>query len=346
MTLHVARVPAVRIASLVLSACLAVSAFGTLSTSPSETAVLMRNYLRFILSQQVERQVAILADDALPGDRGEIEEAAHLWNGNQMGTIRQELEAAFGDESREQFEEFVSIFTTAEQSLDAELLQEVSMALRLHPMPADYNALKRTSLDSVLLADVQKASAWLGEVQTWMDLRRRNQEVPPLAVWLERDVRGAAPIATASAPAATPQPVKRPGGRLAAAEAESSGNFEMEEDDESPLDAFDSMRRTRRERAMQEAEAGMKQVADERRAAEEEYAAKKLASAQAEADAMKQHAEKLAAVEQEALEQRKNSWGNRLKSIVGSTIGAATGAFTGGIGTRAGQEAANAIFNN
>ena len=59
---------------------------------------------------------------------------------------------------------------------------------------------------------------------------------------------------------------------------------------------------------------------------------------------MKRHADKLAATEKDALEQRKNSWGNRLKSIVGATVSAATGAFTGGIGTRAGQEAANAIF--
>jgi FtsZ-binding cell division protein ZapB len=104
------------------------------------------------------------------------------------------------------------------------------------------------------------------------------------------------------------------------------------------------MRKKRSERRLEEAQAGMEQVASERQAAEEEYAAKKTAAAQAEAEAMKRHADKLAATEKDALEQRKNSWVNRLKSIVGATVSAATGAFTGGIGTRAGQEAANAIF--
>lgn len=66
--------------------------------------------------------------------------------------------------------------------------------------------------------------------------------------------------------------------------------------------------------------------------------------AAAEADNMTAQAEKLAAVEKEALEQRQSSWGNRIKNIFSSTVGAATGAFTGGVGARAGQEAVDAVF--
>lgn len=336
-------------ASLAAMAVMPVSA--ALSASPADTALLARSYLGFVLSQQVDRQVGILADDARPEDRDEILAAAQTWSAGRMNAIRASLEESLGDQARPMFEEFVGTFTAAERNLDAEILQEVSIALKLYPMPEDYAALKRVSLESVMTDEVRLASAWLSEVQTWMDLRRRGEDVPPLAIWLERGTPTAAPaVAEEPAPtrrAAPAQPVRRAGGALADAEAEGFDQFEVgAEDEESPLDTFGSMRSKRREKAMQEAEAGMKQVADERRAAEEEYAAKKLASAQAEADAMKRQAEKLAAVEGEALEQRKNSWGNRLKSIVGATVGAATGAFTGGIGTRAGQEAANALFKS
>ena len=46
-----------------------------------------------------------------------------------------------------------------------------------------------------------------------------------------------------------------------------------------------------------------------------------------------------------SLEQQQNSWGNKLKTVVGTTISAAGGAFLGGIGTQAGQKAADALFN-
>jgi hypothetical protein len=112
------------------------------------------------------------------------------------------------------------------------------------------------------------------------------------------------------------------------------------------LDSFAQARQDRRQRALEEAQAGMQQVASERDAAEREYAARKTASAQAEAEAIKRQADKLASTETEALEQRKNSWGNKLKGILSATIGAATGAFTGGIGTEAGTRLADAIFEH
>lgn len=120
----------------------------------------------------------------------------------------------------------------------------------------------------------------------------------------------------------------------------------MEEDtsDYNPLDAYSRMRKTKRERALAEAHAGMQQVAAEREAAEKEYAAEQAARARAEAEAMKAHAQKLAAVEKEAMEQRQNSWGSRIKRIIGGTLSAATGAFSGGIGAAAGQRAVQEIF--
>jgi hypothetical protein len=61
-------------------------------------------------------------------------------------------------------------------------------------------------------------------------------------------------------------------------------------------------------------------------------------------DNMKNQADKLATAEKDALDQRQNSWGACLKTIVGSLVSSATGAFTGGIGARAGEEAVNAVF--
>jgi len=124
------------------------------------------------------------------------------------------------------------------------------------------------------------------------------------------------------------------------------GEFvEEEEDDESFLDSFTGLRNEKRDRMLEEAKAGMEQVAAERKAAEDDYAQRKLAAAQKEAEAMKRHAQDLAAAEEQALKQRERSWGSRLKRIVGATVSAAGGAFLGGVGERAGQEAADALFD-
>ena len=94
-----------------------------------------------------------------------------------------------------------------------------------------------------------------------------------------------------------------------------------------------------------DAEAGMAQVANERRIADEEYNAKKQAAAAAEAAAMQAQAQKLAAAEQEAVVQDQNSWKTRIKGIVATAIGATGSAFLGNVGGRIGEEASRALFN-
>ncbi len=121
--------------------------------------------------------------------------------------------------------------------------------------------------------------------------------------------------------------------------------FKAEADTEStPRNLFAEARKKKQERRAAEAQAAMQQIATERQNAEQELASKKQAEAQAEADAVKNQAQKLAATEKQALEQQQNSWGNKLKALVGTTISAAGGAFFGGIGAQAGQMAANALF--
>lgn len=317
---------------------LAVSSFGSVGEGSSpDLAVLGRCYMKFLLNQQVAAQAGVVAQEARPEDVPQITPAASDWSAAKTGELRKELAAQFGDSARARFEQFVGDYTTAEKSGDAVLLAQVGEAFGLSPAPADYTSLRRSAIDTFLQQDMADGSKWLGEVQTWIDVRKKTPDAPDLSVWLTRDQPT---VVTKTAKKRTL--VKKTD--LESAEADMGEFTAQEEEGTSPLDSFDDMRKKRSERKLEEAQAGMEQVASERQAAEEEYAARKTADAQAEAEAMKRHADKLAATEKDALEQRKNSWGNRLKSIVGATVSAATGAFTGGIGTRAGQEAANAIF--
>jgi len=306
----------------------------------SETAMLAKMYVGYFVFQQVTEQATLVADNARPQDRDEVADAAQKWFGEQMGVMRSDLEKECGSEARARFEQFYEGFSQAEQDGNPAVLEHVSNAFGFEPPPADFVALKKKIVERALGSEISSASDWLGELQTWVDLRRRDPDTPPLEIWMARNEKSPAPIP------ASMKPKRRSRNPLADAEADLPEFVEDDDEGFSPLDSFDSMREERRQKAMEEAQEGMRQVAEERQAAEEEYAKKKLAAAQAEADAMKRQAEKLAAVEQEALEQRKKSWGNRLKSIVGATLSAGIGAFTGGVGSRAGEEAANAIFNN
>ena len=318
---------------------LAVPAFASVEGASPDLAVLGRCYMKFLLNQQVAAQAGIVAHEAREQDVPQIKQAASNWSAAKTDELRKELTAQFGNNARARFEQFVGDYTTAEKSGDAKLLAQLGEALGLSPAPADYTSLRKSAIESFLQPDMAAGSKWLGEVQTWIDVRKKTADTPDLSIWLTRDQ----PTVVTKSTKPKKTAVKKPNS-LAAAEAD-MGEFTAEEEEStSPLDNFDDMRKKRSDRRLEEAQTGMEQVSSERQAAEEEYAAKKTAAAQAEAEGMKRHADKLAATEKDALEQRKNSWGNRLKSIVGATISAATGAFTGGIGTRAGQEAANAIF--
>ncbi len=307
-----------------------------------DEALLLKAYCHYMLTREIPAQGKALAEGATPADAEAIGRALNEWSAGQVVAIRRELERRFGEEARTRFEEFVSEFTAAEERKDAAYLAALAAAIRRTPPPADYAGLRKAAVNALLRQEIESASKWLADVQTWRDLRAQRDDVPALEVWLAREApeeqEAAMPPAAARAPARAVNP-------LAEAEAPLP-ELQTDEEGESagPLDSFDSLRRERRARALKEAQAGMAQVAAERQAAEQEYAAKKTAAAQAEAESLKRHAEKLAAAEKEAAVQRQNSWSSRLKNIVGATITAATGAFTGGVGTRAGEALANEVF--
>lgn len=320
-----------RIMLALLAAAWPVQAWAQPST---DAAALLAAYTRFALAQEVQAQALGLAKPLPEAESRQVSDQAKTWMETESERMRQDLEARFGTEARTRFSGFVAEYTAAEGKNDLHYLGRLAGDAKLGATPLEFPEMRRLVLEKWLAEPFTAGGRLLGEIQTWADLRARNPQAPPLAAWLARDQAAAPP----------PAPGK-PVNPLAAAEAQApefappAGTAPA-----NPMDAFAQSRNEKRDRALQDAQAGMQQMAMERQAAEQEYAAKKMAAAQADAEAMRAQAQKLAAVEQEAIDQRANSWMGRLKNIVSATVGAATGAFTGGIGAEAGRQAADALF--
>lgn len=306
-----------------------------LAQPATDAAVLLAAYTRFALAQEVQAQALDLAKPLPETESRQVAEQAQVWMKAESDLMRRNLETRFGTEARDRFSGFVAEYTAAGEKNDLHYLGRLAGEAKLGTTPMAFPEMRRLVLEKWLAEPFAKGSRLLGEMQTWAEVRARNPQAPALAAWLARD-QAAVPL-----PAAPSRPLNP----LAAAEAEvpeyvpPAGAAPA-----NPMDAFSQSRIEKRDRALQDAQAGMQQMAAERQAAEEEYAAKKMAAAQADAEAMRAQAQKLAAVEQEAIDQRANSWMGRLKNIVSATVGAATGAFTGGIGAEAGRQAADALF--
>lgn len=308
----------------------------------AELQLLLCSLFRCQIAEQTARQAAQIAAQSGAMAAAEVAAAADRWRHRVLDSIRRELEAAIGESARQSFSEFVSAYTTAESAQDTAFLAGLARTLQWAPAPADYEAFRAELIARHLAKDLASAAQFLGELQTWIDLQRRSRDVPPLTLWLERTSVANSGVAVAST--RPPQRTFKPSNPLRDAEVPTGEFVGIEEPAASGLEALRGSRAARREKAREVAEAGMQQVAEERRSEEEGLAAKKTTAAQAEAEALKRHAEKLAAAEQEAIEQRKHSWAGRLKQIISTTMGAAGGAFFGSVGNRAGEAAAEAVF--
>ncbi len=306
---------------------------------PADAKPLMESYTLFLIIQQVQSQGAALCGQLAGETKDEAAEAVGIWVSGKREAIRTQLESAMGESSRAKFEAFIIDITAAEKAGDPALLKTLVSSLGWFPkMPDSYEALRMHVAEVVLAADLKSGADLLAEIQTWADMRANGKALMPLQIWLNRS----------AAAGAEPLPPPKPVNPLKAAEAApaSTEGWSGEEGGGGPLGAFAQSREERRQKVLEQSQAGMAQVAAEREAEEQEYAAKKLAAAQAEADNMRRQAEKLAATEAEALEQRKNGWGAKIKAVVGATVTATVGGFTGAIGARAADEAVNAIFND
>lgn len=318
--------------------CIAAFAAGSLGaaaqTPATDAGTLLNAYTRFVLAREVQAQALGLAKTLPEADARQIGEQASAWMAAETARMRASLETRFGAAAKDRFAGFVAEYTAAEEKPDLHYLGRLAGEAKLGETPFEFSALRRLVLEKWLAEPFEEGGRLLGEMQTWAELRGRDAQAPPLAAWLARN------NAVAGAP-----PASRPANPLAAAEAEAPEYAAAAtESVANPMDAFAQSRQEKRDRALQEAQAGMQQMAMERQAAEQEYAAKKTAEAQVDAEAMRAQAQELAAVEQEAIDQRANSWMGRLKNIVSATVGAATGAFTGGIGAEAGRQAAESLF--
>ena len=269
---------------------------------------MMAEFLRMEIASRVVSEAGnIDASD-------EVSSAAAAYRKKAIASIRERLTALFGDSAQTRFAAFID---------------------ETGKNPEQYKDLRAAVAKEDIKDDIAAAGKFLGDVQTWLRLKAKG-DVPPLASWLARDEK----------PASKPKAKKKKRNPLRDAEADAGTFVEAEDDNNSSLRSFGDMRRAKRQKALEEAQAGMTQVADQRRVADEEANAKKIAAAQAEAAAQQAHAQRLAAAEQEAVVQDQNSWKTRMKSVVSAGIGAAGGAFLGNIGSRVGEEAARAVFDD
>lgn len=315
---------------LLLTGVMVPAAWGVATGKP-DSAVLLNNYIRYQVSQSAMSQSFALTGNKDQQIQDEVRQAAANWLTGQNKKIKADLEGTLGDSASAEFQKFWVEFEAAESAGDKAYLGQLKTAAGIDAVQ-DYPSLRRKVLDAGLSSDVAECGALLSAIEGWLEAVDKGKlKKGTLSKWINGEI----------------SIEQKPVDPLQAMEADAEPFVvDVKAKDDNPLDTFKSQRDAKRKKALEDAKAGMAQVASERQAAESEYAAKVQAAAQAEAANLQKHADRLSASEKEAFEQRQKSFGNRLKNVVSATIGAATGAFTGGVGARAGQAAVDAIWGN
>jgi hypothetical protein len=294
----------------------------------AEVRCLTTAYFKIALTDELSGQAARLTAGAADDCKLEVDEVVAKWKGAQLEGVRLSLTNTFGHAAREQLEAFVTQFTEAESKSDAAFLAGMARRPGLSPAPANYAELRKAIAEGWIKGEVESASRLLSEIQVWLALKGRDPSTPPLYAWIHSS--RAAPL--------------RPS--LALAEPAAPAFVEPDTaEGSSPLDSFAASRKDRLDKKHELARAGIQQINTEREAWEQEYGAKKLAAAQVDAENVKRQADALVETEKQALEQRKNSWSMKIKTVLGSTVSAFTEAVVGTVGKRAADKAANAIFD-
>ncbi len=299
---------AMRIASFAVCLVLVFSAF---PQAFAEEANVMRELYGAYLRMQTAAQVAEHAKSL-----GAEKEGVSYRDG-VLGAIKERLVPLFedADVAQKEFAAFVNLYAKASAENNGKFLASFAKRIGIEPPPESYNDLSEAIISTDLLEDIDAAGKFLAK------------------------------LSEAQKGGASARPKKKKKRNLLRESEADAGEFvEAKDDGGSSLRSFGAQRRVRREKAMKEAEAGMAQVAAERKVADDEYNAKKQAAAAAEAAAQKAQAEKLAAAQQEAVQQDQNSWKTRIKNVVIAGVGAAGSAFVGSVGSRMGDAAAQAVF--
>ncbi len=310
-----------RLAGLCALALLCVSG-GTRGESPaSPSGALVANYLRYLLLNHVNAQGADIIAQAPAALQADLRARLDGWRSSFQETIRTDLEQSLGANARPLFEEFIDTFTHAEQAKDLVYLEQLGSQVGWSgPATSGFEVFRRWGIQQWMSSDMQAGVDLLGEM-------------------------GAQAEAMAQKPAVSPSP-PRLANPLRDAESAAPPLEAGEVSNGAPLRQFSGLREERREKAQEQAQAGMEQVAAEREAWEQEYASDVEAKAQVEAEAMKSQAERLAATDEEALEQRKNSLKSKFVSVLAGVASSTVSGFTGAVGGRAADEAVRAIFDD
>ena len=311
----------------------------------SEPEVLLRSVFRMRLVDQMPGQIQPLLGGLGTGDVTQVKAAYDRWSEGEMSGVRDELQARFGAAARERFEAFSTALDGAESRQDAGFLSHLAATVALNPPPRDYDELHSKFTSQKLGDTIHSASGFLSNLQTWLLLKQRIPNMPPLDAWLTRDQKPVAAEAAAAPVAPAPPPRRSAARQLAEAEP-AMPEFKEEEGSTNDmlLAAFSASLKERREAIRQQAEKGMQTVTTERERAEQEVATRKQAEATAEAEAIKNQAQKIADAETQAIDQRANTWESKLKTVLSSTVSAASGAFFGGLGTQAGEKLSKSLF--
>lgn len=288
-----------------------------IAAAPAPAAVLTVNYLRYLLCNHVQAQGRQLVAGAPAAHQPGLQRQLDQWLDTCQDNIREDLEAHFPEDAREQFEDHIRRFTQAEQDADLDYLAALGRAVGWPGDSAEgYGAFRRWGIERWVADDMQESVTFLATLSGTIENLSAAEAAPTRPVDPLRAAEAApAPLTTSDAPAGA------------------------------PLQQFSTLREQRRQRALESAHAGMAQIAAERDAWEQEYAATKEAKAQAEAQALQAQAERLAATDQEALEQRKNSFRSRAVNVIAGVASATVSGFTGAIAGRAADEAVHAIFD-
>ena len=287
----------------------------------SASAALAANYLRYLLLNHVNAQGANILAGAPAALQSNLRGSLDGWRSSFQETIRVDLEQRLGADARPRFEGFIDTFTQAEQAQDLGYLEQLGSQVGWPgPVASGFEAFRRWGIQQWVADDMQAGVEFLSALE-------------------------AQAHAAASAPAvsANPPPQSNP---LRDAESAVPPLDSGEVSGGAPLQQFSGRREEKRQKALEQAQSGMEQVASEREAWEQEYASDVEAKAQAEAEAMKRQAERLAATDEEALEQRKNSFKAKAVKVLAGVAESTVSGFTGAIGGRAADEAVRAIFGD
>ena len=284
----------------------------------SPSAALAANYLRYLLLNHVNAQGANILASAPAALQSTLRGRLDGWRSSFQETIRVDLEQRLGADARPRFEEFIDAFTRAEQAKDLGYLEQLGSQVGWPgPVASGFEAFRRWGIQQWVAGDMQAGVDFLGEMETRANAAARQPAPPPPPSNPLRDAESAAP------------PLDY---------GDVSGG--------APLQQYSGRREEKRQKALEQAQSGMEQVAAERDAWEQEYASDVEAKAQAEAEAVKRQAERLAATDEEALEQRKNSFKAKAVKVLAGVAETTVSGFTGAIGGRAADEAVRTIFGD